>query len=270
MPSCHPHTAQLPSCPRWKPSAPCHGVPAPSARPRPLNRTLGAQNRCCQLFGVFALNDSLFVESSVFPTPSLLPLAFLERPQEWLSPPSPQSCSTLWSQHSVWREDGPPVPGADEATGVCSPRNLLHLGVAGSIVRMPLNTGCPGPVRARGALESTLSHRHISAHLPSVPAPGVLPLGLCPSSPLCRDAVPSLHRLGREASCSLPLRPQPVLPASCLCGGGTSRPPHSRRFQHRACLCFPRSLLMERDALKPDSPLTARLIRRAATVHLLQ
>ncbi|XP_024593141.1 tetratricopeptide repeat protein 38 isoform X3 [Neophocaena asiaeorientalis asiaeorientalis] len=31
-----------------------------------------------------------------------------------------------------------------------------------------------------------------------------------------------------------------------------------------------RSLLMERDALKPDSPLTARLIRRAATVHLLQ
>ncbi|KAM9072208.1 tetratricopeptide repeat protein 38 isoform 3-T3 [Megaptera novaeangliae] len=31
-----------------------------------------------------------------------------------------------------------------------------------------------------------------------------------------------------------------------------------------------RSLLMERDALKPNSPLTARLIRRAAAVHLLQ
>ncbi|XP_026963798.1 tetratricopeptide repeat protein 38 isoform X2 [Sagmatias obliquidens] len=30
------------------------------------------------------------------------------------------------------------------------------------------------------------------------------------------------------------------------------------------------SLLMERDALKPNSPLTARLIRRAAAVHLLQ
>ncbi|ELR44745.1 Tetratricopeptide repeat protein 38, partial [Bos mutus] len=31
-----------------------------------------------------------------------------------------------------------------------------------------------------------------------------------------------------------------------------------------------RSLLMERDALKPNSPLTARLIRKAAAVHLLQ
>nr|XP_058937664.1 tetratricopeptide repeat protein 38 isoform X2 [Kogia breviceps] len=31
-----------------------------------------------------------------------------------------------------------------------------------------------------------------------------------------------------------------------------------------------RSLLMERDALKPNSPLTARLLRRAAAVHLLQ
>ncbi|XP_011790142.1 PREDICTED: tetratricopeptide repeat protein 38 isoform X2 [Colobus angolensis palliatus] len=31
-----------------------------------------------------------------------------------------------------------------------------------------------------------------------------------------------------------------------------------------------RSLLMERDALKPNSPLTERLIRKAATVHLMQ
>nr|KAF6498385.1 tetratricopeptide repeat domain 38 [Rousettus aegyptiacus] len=31
-----------------------------------------------------------------------------------------------------------------------------------------------------------------------------------------------------------------------------------------------RSLLMERDALKPNSPLTERLIRKAAAVHLLQ
>ncbi|XP_031993863.1 tetratricopeptide repeat protein 38 [Hylobates moloch] len=31
-----------------------------------------------------------------------------------------------------------------------------------------------------------------------------------------------------------------------------------------------RSLLMERDALKPNSPLTQRLIRKAATVHLMQ
>ncbi|XP_019507244.1 PREDICTED: tetratricopeptide repeat protein 38-like [Hipposideros armiger] len=31
-----------------------------------------------------------------------------------------------------------------------------------------------------------------------------------------------------------------------------------------------RSLLMERDALKPNSPLTERLIRKAASVHLLQ
>lgn len=31
-----------------------------------------------------------------------------------------------------------------------------------------------------------------------------------------------------------------------------------------------RNLLMERDALKPNSPLTQRLIRKAAAVHLLQ
>lgn len=37
-----------------------------------------------------------------------------------------------------------------------------------------------------------------------------------------------------------------------------------------AHLCFRRSLLMERDALKPGSPLTERLMRKAAAVHLLQ
>lgn len=34
-------------------------------------------------------------------------------------------------------------------------------------------------------------------------------------------------------------------------------------------LCFRRSLLMERDALKPNSPLTERLIRKATAVHLM-
>jgi hypothetical protein len=33
---------------------------------------------------------------------------------------------------------------------------------------------------------------------------------------------------------------------------------------------MPRSLLMECDALKPNSPLTERLIHKVATVHLMQ
>ncbi|XP_031794403.1 tetratricopeptide repeat protein 38 [Sarcophilus harrisii] len=34
--------------------------------------------------------------------------------------------------------------------------------------------------------------------------------------------------------------------------------------------CFPRSLLIERDALKPGSPLTERLIRKASSLHLME
>ncbi|KAB0396621.1 hypothetical protein E2I00_020150, partial [Balaenoptera physalus] len=61
---------------------------------------------------------------------------------------------------------------------------------------------------------------------------------------------------------------QLLIHAALNCSSGIHK--NVARFQHRACLCFPRSLLMERDALKPNSPLTARLIRRAAAVHLLQ
>ncbi|KAM5333436.1 tetratricopeptide repeat protein 38 isoform 1-T1 [Glossophaga mutica] len=50
---------------------------------------------------------------------------------------------------------------------------------------------------------------------------------------------------------------QLLIHAALKCGAGTHRN-------------VARSLLMERDALKPNSPLTARLIRKAASVHLLQ
>lgn len=58
-----------------------------------------------------------------------------------------------------------------------------------------------------------------------------------------------------------PAQAASVLPSGphILPGGSTTDP-----------VCFCRSLLMERDALKPNSPLTERLIRKAAAVHLLQ
>lgn len=66
-----------------------------------------------------------------------------------------------------------------------------------------------------------------------------------------------------------PGQPQPELPASCFRVEGRSGP-HGLGGSSIGPVCFPRSLLMERDALKPNSPLTARLIRKAAAVHLLQ
>ncbi|XP_021039273.1 tetratricopeptide repeat protein 38 [Mus caroli] len=60
-------------------------------------------------------------------------------------------------------------------------------------------------------------------------------------------------------------------------GSNAQRDVFNQLLIHAAMTCtssvhknVARSLLMERDALKPNSPLTERLIRRAAAVHLMQ
>nr|KAF6371009.1 tetratricopeptide repeat domain 38 [Myotis myotis] len=60
-------------------------------------------------------------------------------------------------------------------------------------------------------------------------------------------------------------------------GSNAQRDVFSQLLIHAALQCtsgphrnLARSLLMERDALKPNSPLTERLMRKAAAVHLLQ
>lgn len=90
---------------------------------------------------------------------------------------------------------------------------------------------------------------------------GLLPPGLYPPCPLCHGAFPCPATW--EEECVLHT-PSP----SCLCP--TIGPHVLPAGSITDCICFCRSLLMERDALKPNSPLTERLIRKAAAVHLLQ
>lgn len=91
---------------------------------------------------------------------------------------------------------------------------------------------------------------------------GLLPPGLYPPCPLCHGAFPSPAAWEEECVLHTPAQAACVLPSAPT--SFQQVPPQT------VCICFCRSLLMERDALKPNSPLTERLIRKAAAVHLLQ
>lgn len=92
--------------------------------------------------------------------------------------------------------------------------------------------------------------------------------------PLCRALVEAESgNPDRVVELLLPVRYRLVR----IGGSNAQRDVFNQLLIHAALKCgagahrnLARSLLMERDALKPNSPLTARLIRRAASVHLLQ
>ncbi|XP_008153637.2 tetratricopeptide repeat protein 38 isoform X1 [Eptesicus fuscus] len=92
--------------------------------------------------------------------------------------------------------------------------------------------------------------------------------------PLCQALVEAERgNPARVLELLLPIRYRVVQ----IGGSNAQRDVFSQLLIHAALQCpagphrnVARSLLMERDALKPGSPLTERLIRKAAAVHLLQ
>uniref|UniRef100_A0A8D1MZA8 Tetratricopeptide repeat domain 38 n=1 Tax=Sus scrofa TaxID=9823 RepID=A0A8D1MZA8_PIG len=92
--------------------------------------------------------------------------------------------------------------------------------------------------------------------------------------PLCQALVEAQNgNPDRVVELLLPIRYRLVQ----IGGSNAQRDVFNQLLIHAALNCssgvhknVARSLLMERDALKPNSPLTARLIRKAAAVHLLQ
>lgn len=92
--------------------------------------------------------------------------------------------------------------------------------------------------------------------------------------PLCQALVEAENgNPDRVLELLLPIRYQIVQ----IGGSNAQRDIFNQLLIHAALTCtssvhknVARSLLMERDALKPNSPLTERLIRRAAAVHLMQ
>ncbi|XP_025782294.1 tetratricopeptide repeat protein 38 [Puma concolor] len=92
--------------------------------------------------------------------------------------------------------------------------------------------------------------------------------------PLCQALVEAEHgNPDRVVELLLPIRYRIVQ----IGGSNAQRDVFNQLLIHAALNCtsgvhknVARSLLMERDALKPNSPLTQRLIRKAAAVHLLQ
>ncbi|XP_030176793.1 tetratricopeptide repeat protein 38 isoform X1 [Lynx canadensis] len=92
--------------------------------------------------------------------------------------------------------------------------------------------------------------------------------------PLCRALVEAENgNPDRVVELLLPIRYRIVQ----IGGSNAQRDVFNQLLIHAALNCasgvhknVARSLLMERDALKPNSPLTQRLIRKAAAVHLLQ
>ncbi|XP_045690890.1 tetratricopeptide repeat protein 38 isoform X2 [Phyllostomus hastatus] len=92
--------------------------------------------------------------------------------------------------------------------------------------------------------------------------------------PLCRALVEAENgNPDRVVELLLPIRYRVVQ----IGGSNAQRDVFNQLLIHAALKCgagahrnLARSLLMERDALKPSSPLTARLMRKAASVHLLQ
>ncbi|XP_054438479.1 tetratricopeptide repeat protein 38 [Pteronotus mesoamericanus] len=92
--------------------------------------------------------------------------------------------------------------------------------------------------------------------------------------PLCQALVEAESgRPERVVELLLPIRYRIVQ----IGGSNAQRDVFNQLLIHAALQCtsgahrnVARSLLMERDAFKPNSPLTARLIRKAAAVHLLQ
>lgn len=92
--------------------------------------------------------------------------------------------------------------------------------------------------------------------------------------PLCQALVEAENgNHDRAVELLLPIRYRVVQ----IGGSNAQRDVFNQLLIHAALNCtsrthrnVARSLLMERDALKPNSPLTERLIRKAAAVHLLQ
>ncbi|KAF6122384.1 tetratricopeptide repeat domain 38 [Phyllostomus discolor] len=92
--------------------------------------------------------------------------------------------------------------------------------------------------------------------------------------PLCRALVEAENgNPDRVVELLLPIRYRVVQ----IGGSNAQRDVFNQLLIHAALRCgagahrnLARSLLMERDALRPNSPLTARLMRKAASVHLLQ
>ncbi|XP_053775709.1 tetratricopeptide repeat protein 38 isoform X3 [Desmodus rotundus] len=92
--------------------------------------------------------------------------------------------------------------------------------------------------------------------------------------PLCQALVEAENgNPDRVVELLLPIRYRIVQ----IGGSNAQRDVFNQLLIHAALKCssgahrnVARSLLMERDALKPNSPLTARLIRKAAAAHLLQ
>lgn len=163
----------------------------------------------------------------------------LSRPQRGF-PTTLRAGSTFLSG----RRMGPQLPKADEAMVLRSPSYVLGRVWTCSPTPMPrpaptslLILDLPRPPRA-------------------LPRPGLLLLVSVP--PLCSDAVPSLP-ISAPARVACPLLGPRDHRAPSLLGGSITD-----------LVRFHRNLLMERDALKPNSPLTQRLIRKAAAVHLLQ
>lgn len=151
-----------------------------------------------------------------------------------------------------------------------SPWNSSHWMGHGDNVEMLSEHGMSrsalAPVRRSWALQV---HAFSSSHLP---LPSTPPALWSPAKARHPTSGPLsiLSPLQQPGQVNILLSPAP---AACVLpwDQGTMEPPHpSRRFHHGSCFCFCRSLLMERDALKPNSPLTERLIRKAAAVHLLQ
>lgn len=142
---------------------------------------------------------------------------------------------------------GPQLPEADEATVMCSPSY-----VSWGQCRHVLQTPDVLVVHWSPHLLILDPHPHPPSTLPSPWSPCQTQLSCCWALSLLSISAPA------RIAC-------PAL------GPRDHGAPHpSRRFHYRPCPCFRRSLLMERDALKPNSPLTQRLIRKAAAVHLLQ
>lgn len=92
--------------------------------------------------------------------------------------------------------------------------------------------------------------------------------------PLCQALVEAENgNPDRALELLLPIRYQIVR----IGGSNAQRDVFNQLLIHVAITCtssvhknVARSLLMERDALKPNSPLTERLIHKAAAVHLMQ